>query len=702
MTDFYEILEVEKTATEDEIKRAYRRLALKWHPDKNLTNKAQAEEKFKLISEAYEVLSDSRGRFLYDQLGPSIIYSERTNEELEALFRAVVIDQEFLKVCEEQYRKDANYNQDIILSYINPINQYDYEEIALGDSENQLKGNVVHEINMSVHYDFQYDKNNSDFKFIKRSFNILPERSENLKKRNRFSNLNLSNDIDRFVKMHDYVRHSQQQQQQQQQQQLQQQQQQQQQGTKINHKKKPPLKRRQTLNDQYRRATINEPQQLDSFVLTQLVEQQLEAAHRTTTMNNFKPIKNQPTRIQPTNRAKFVQPPILISKTEEKSSRHRIDHIEFPKTTFARPLHTSFTSYNDKHISQSIQSKRERENLLFLSQQGILSSARGFTLQKIPDYVQSIELLEVPYIQKNGNESRDFKVIGYETFDRRPIPPTSSLRRTKSMKNIKISNEISNNKHSPTIVNNISSPNLSKLTLSLKNMKHDIYHRNETAINNKQVFKENSKEELELTTIAAAAVKDKRRKYDQLGRAGLSNGHGGGGGGGGFSSSNVYGGFSEDFLNRTFHFHNPFDIFEQFMSHFGMDDDFGFGMHPFADLQRQRRNRDPHSSTSRRAPQQMALFDNFFSPMRMSLFDHDSFAGDFGRNDIGNISSFNISFGGGGSRPISKKTSKSTKMVNGRRVTTTRVEENGQITEIIEEDGQIKSKKINGVLQSIK
>jgi len=56
-----------------------------------------------------------------------------------------------------------------------------------------------------------------------------------------------------------------------------------------------------------------------------------------------------------------------------------------------------------------------------------------------------------------------------------------------------------------------------------------------------------------------------------LGKAGLSNGHGGGG----FSSSEGYGRFSEDFLNRTFHFHNPFDIFEQFMSHFGMDDDFG-------------------------------------------------------------------------------------------------------------------------------
>jgi len=65
-------------------------------------------------------------------------------------------------------------------------------------------------------------------------------------------------------------------------------------------------------------------------------------------------------------------------------------------------------------------------------------------------------------------------------------------------------------------------------------------------------------------------------------------------------------------------------------------------MHPFADLHR-RPGRN--SSSSRRAPQQMTLFDNFFSPMRMSLSDHDSFAGDFGGNNMGTISSFNISFG---------------------------------------------------------
>lgn len=55
-----------------------------------------------------------------------------------------------------------------------------------------------------------------------------------------------------------------------------------------------------------------------------------------------------------------------------------------------------------------------------------------------------------------------------------------------------------------------------------------------------------------------------------MGKAGLSGNQGGG-----FSTHPGYGRFSEDFLNRQFHFHNPFDIFEQFMSHFGMEDDFG-------------------------------------------------------------------------------------------------------------------------------
>lgn len=54
--DYYEILNVNRDASDDELKKAYRKLALKWHPDKNLTNKQEAEVFFKQICEAYEVL----------------------------------------------------------------------------------------------------------------------------------------------------------------------------------------------------------------------------------------------------------------------------------------------------------------------------------------------------------------------------------------------------------------------------------------------------------------------------------------------------------------------------------------------------------------------------------------------------------------------------------------------------------------------
>uniref|UniRef100_A0A0C9QX92 TSA: Wollemia nobilis Ref_Wollemi_Transcript_1659_1878 transcribed RNA sequence n=1 Tax=Wollemia nobilis TaxID=56998 RepID=A0A0C9QX92_9CONI len=68
-TDYYSVLKVGKGASADDIKKAYRKLAMRWHPDKNPNNKKEAEAKFKSISEAYEVLSDSQKRALYDQYG---------------------------------------------------------------------------------------------------------------------------------------------------------------------------------------------------------------------------------------------------------------------------------------------------------------------------------------------------------------------------------------------------------------------------------------------------------------------------------------------------------------------------------------------------------------------------------------------------------------------------------------------------------
>ncbi len=89
--DYYQVLGVDKKASADEIKKAYRKLAVKWHPDKNPTNKAAAEEKFKKISEAYAVLSDTQKREQYDQFGSADQFRQQYSQE--DIFRGFDLDE---------------------------------------------------------------------------------------------------------------------------------------------------------------------------------------------------------------------------------------------------------------------------------------------------------------------------------------------------------------------------------------------------------------------------------------------------------------------------------------------------------------------------------------------------------------------------------------------------------------------------------
>ena len=67
--DYYEVLGVGKNATDEELKKAFRKLAKQYHPDANPDNKEEAEQKFKEVNEAYEILSDKQKRQMYDQFG---------------------------------------------------------------------------------------------------------------------------------------------------------------------------------------------------------------------------------------------------------------------------------------------------------------------------------------------------------------------------------------------------------------------------------------------------------------------------------------------------------------------------------------------------------------------------------------------------------------------------------------------------------
>ncbi len=78
--DYYKILGVDKKASADEIKKAYRKLAVKYHPDKNPDDKL-AEEKFKELNEAYEVLGDADKRKKYDEFGENWKYYEQAGAQ---------------------------------------------------------------------------------------------------------------------------------------------------------------------------------------------------------------------------------------------------------------------------------------------------------------------------------------------------------------------------------------------------------------------------------------------------------------------------------------------------------------------------------------------------------------------------------------------------------------------------------------------
>lgn len=87
MKDYYSILEINKNADKDTIKNAYKKLALKYHPDKNIENKQAAEEKFKEISEAYEVLSNEQKKYNYDNGQNIVINNHNPFDIFENIFK---------------------------------------------------------------------------------------------------------------------------------------------------------------------------------------------------------------------------------------------------------------------------------------------------------------------------------------------------------------------------------------------------------------------------------------------------------------------------------------------------------------------------------------------------------------------------------------------------------------------------------------
>jgi len=119
--DYYEVLDLSRNATESEIKKAYRRLAMKYHPDRNPDNKG-AEEKFKESKEAYDVLSDERKRSAYDQFGHAGVSTSAAEGDQNAGF-GDIFDSVFGDIFDGSTREsqrvykgaDLRYNLDLSL-----------------------------------------------------------------------------------------------------------------------------------------------------------------------------------------------------------------------------------------------------------------------------------------------------------------------------------------------------------------------------------------------------------------------------------------------------------------------------------------------------------------------------------------------------------------------------------------------------------
>ena len=99
--DYYEILGVDRSATGPELKKAFKRLAIKYHPDKNPGNK-EAEDKFKEAAEAYEVLSDQQKRTAYDQFGHQGVNSnfghQGFQDVISTIFLIIFLEMKYLEI----------------------------------------------------------------------------------------------------------------------------------------------------------------------------------------------------------------------------------------------------------------------------------------------------------------------------------------------------------------------------------------------------------------------------------------------------------------------------------------------------------------------------------------------------------------------------------------------------------------------------
>ena len=140
--DYYKILDIDKKADDATIKKAYRKMAMKWHPDKNQDNKTEAEEKFKEISNAYEVLSDPKKKQSYDQFGEEGFNQNFSN------FRHKRADEIFEQFFQKTSGNPFSFSFSQTQTFTNPNSNFPKKHSNIRN--NNFKTEINHKIRCSL------------------------------------------------------------------------------------------------------------------------------------------------------------------------------------------------------------------------------------------------------------------------------------------------------------------------------------------------------------------------------------------------------------------------------------------------------------------------------------------------------------------------------------------------------------------------
>ena len=170
MKNYYEILEVSQNASSEVIEKAYKALAKKYHPDANLNNTKEAEEKFKEISEAYEILSNANKKAEYDYDLQSYMDSlYNSNKYNNNDYENLILHTQELENELESLKRNNNTNN----SYNNSVNQQIIDDLtsSLHDTINEAYSKAYHDAYIKRLKDYGYKiKYKKSFKSVLKNF----------------------------------------------------------------------------------------------------------------------------------------------------------------------------------------------------------------------------------------------------------------------------------------------------------------------------------------------------------------------------------------------------------------------------------------------------------------------------------------------------------------------------------------------------